>query len=305
MGRPSPFPDFIEPCLPTLRHKAPEGDGWVHEIKWDGYRAQLRLEGQRTTIFTRRGYDWSEKFRAIAEAADELPVKNVIIDGEVIVPRPKGGADFSELQKDLASGSTDRFVFYAFDVVYLDGLDIRPATLLERKEVLLDLLKRSRSKRILYSEHLAISGNEMLQHACNMGLEGIVSKKTDSPYSSGRSLDWIKAKCVNSEVLPIVGFLPAGKSSIGALYLGRYESEKLRYAGKAGTGFSMETAHLLRQALDPLAQQTSPLDDKIRKPNTTWVKPLLLAEVTYGEKTGDGKLRHASFKTLRSREDLS
>jgi bifunctional non-homologous end joining protein LigD len=296
------LPDFIEPCHPTQHAKAPSGDRWVHEIKVDGYRCQLHIWHGAVTAYTRRGYDWASRFRSIAEAAKALPVKEAIIDGEVIVPGPEGLSDFGALQSELAAGRSDKLVFYAFDLLYVDGYDLRGAPLLARKEALKQILSGA-SKRFLYGDHLLEDGPTVQARGCEMRLEGIVSKLKDSPYCSGRSETWIKTLCKKRETFPVVGFVPAQAGSIAALYLGRREGPELVYAGKAGSGITGETARALRERLDPIAVGKSPLSMPVKKPKATWVKPELLVDVEYRAMTQDGRLRHASFKGVR--EDLT
>jgi DNA ligase D-like protein (predicted ligase) len=220
-ARPAPFPGFIEPCHPTLREKAPFGERWVHEIKFDGYRAQAHLRQGRPAIYTRRGYDWTRRFQPIAEGLATLPADDLILDGEAVVADSRGVPDFGLLHADLAAGRKDRLLYFAFDLLYLDGFDLRAVRLAERKRMLLELLSGA-SERILYAEHLEGDGPEIHERACAMGLEGIVSKQQDAPYRSGRTESWIKVKCGKRGAFPIVAFvekLGAKPRRIASLYM--------------------------------------------------------------------------------------
>jgi bifunctional non-homologous end joining protein LigD len=200
-AKPAPFPGFIEPCHPTLRQEAASGGRWVHEIKFDGYRTQAHLHNGQPAIYTRRAYDWTRRFQTIADALTALPAKDMILDGEAVVADSRGIPDFGLLHADLAAGRRDRLLYYAFDLLYLDGFDLRGAPLAERKRVLAELLAGA-SERILYAEHLEGAGAEIYERACAIGLEGIVSKQRDAPYRSGRTESWIKVKCGKRDSLP-------------------------------------------------------------------------------------------------------
>lgn len=293
------YPGFVEPCHPTQHPKAPVGERWLHEIKVDGYRCQLHVWHGTVMAYTRRGYDWANRFRSIADAAKTLPVREAIIDGEVIVPGPDGLSDFGELQSELAAGRSDRFVYYAFDLLYADGYDLRSSPLIARKEALERLLASIPSGRFLYSQHVEDDGPTVHARACEMSIEGIVSKLKDSAYRSGRNESWVKTVCRKRETFPVVGFVRKEPRTIAALYLGRREGRELVYAGKAGTGFTGDTARDLRERLDPIATRKSPLTKPVKKPKATWVKPGILVDVEYRAVTEDGRLRHASFKGLR------
>jgi bifunctional non-homologous end joining protein LigD len=295
------FPDFIEPCHPTQHAKSPSGKQWVHEIKVDGYRLQLRIWHGTVTAYTRRGYNWAPRFQTIAAAATSLPIKDAVIDGEVIVATPEGLSDFGALQEELGAGRSDRLTYFAFDLLYVDGYDLRGSPLLARKEALHRVLEGA-SGRFLYSQHLTDDGAKVHARACAMGIEGIVSKLADSPYRSGRNETRVKATCRKRETFVVVGFVPAPAGSLKAIYLGRREGKDLIYSGKAGTGFTGETARALREKLDPIAVRKSPLTVPVKKPKAIWVKPEVLADVEYRSITADGRMRHGSFKGVR--EDL-
>lgn len=193
-AKPAAFPGFVEPCFPALRKVPPTGEEWVHEIKFDGYRAQAHFDKQ-PRILTRRGHDWTERFQVIADALSRLPANNIVLDGEVVATDDEGKLSFSLLQNSRGDRRGERRIYYAFDILYLDGFDLRAAPLIERKRVLQGLLKGAKSKRILFSDHTEADGVSVLEQACAMGLEEIVSKRRDAPYRSGKRPEWIKAKC--------------------------------------------------------------------------------------------------------------
>ena len=297
-AKPAPFPDFIEPCLASLREKVPAGARYVHELKLDGYRMQAHLRDGRVTLYTRSGLDWTARFPTIAADVARLPAGKLILDGEVISADAKGRPSFSALQDDLKRRRHDRMAYYAFDLLHLDGFDPRAAPLAERKRVLASFLAEAAATapRVIYSEHFE-DGGDLYARACNMELEGVVSKRADAPYRSGRTEDWIKVKCWKRGRYVVVGFVP-GAGGISALRLGRRERRELLYAGKVGTGFDRKSAAEVRRQLEPLAVKRSPLTTPIKKPGTIWVEPKFEAEVAYGHITHDGLVRHPSFKRL-------
>jgi len=299
-----PFPGFVEPSLATLRAKAPEGGRWIHEIKFDGYRTQLHLNNGKARALTRRGYDWTEKFKPMADAIEGL-ADSLIIDGETIVAGPKGVPDFAALHADLAKTRTDRLRYVAFDLLYLNGQDFRALPLIERKHKLKQLLEEA-PDILQFSDHFETSGNDLFKQACKLGLEGVISKLRDAPYRSGSTESWIKTKCVNRDNFPIIAFvekLEARPRRIASLYIGRRENGKLLYAGKAQSGFRDADLYMLRERLDPYVRKTSPLDQAIKKPKATWVDPVVEAEIAFNGITADGLLRAPVFKAIR--EDIS
>jgi bifunctional non-homologous end joining protein LigD len=199
------YPGFVEPQLATLRSAPPSGDRWVHEIKFDGYRMQLHLVKGRLILFTRSGLNWTNNFKSIASAADSLPVNDAIIDGEVVVMDAKGRSRFGDLQADIAGDRFDRMQFFAFDLLYLDGFDLRGAALLDRKRVLSGILEGIKAP-IQYSEHFETDGRGLFAQACGLGLEGIISKSKTAAYRSGRYESWLKIKCVMQESFTIIAF---------------------------------------------------------------------------------------------------
>jgi bifunctional non-homologous end joining protein LigD len=293
----SQAPGFVPPQLATLRDAAPAGDRWLFEIKHDGYRAQLHLRDGEATIYTRGGHDWTRRFASVAADGVRMAAHEAVLDGEIVVAGQNGVSNFSAMQADLAAGRVDRFRFYAFDLLHLDGLDLRSAALEARKRVLAALIDGSDLKRIVYSEHLEEDGARMFGQACLMKLEGIIAKLRDGPYRSGRSENWLKIKCARRESFPIIGFVP-GVGGFAALRLGRREGDQLLYVGKAGIGFTAKIARELRQRLDRMKLAQSPLTAPVRKKDTTWMRPELMAEIEYRDVTDDGRVRHASFKGL-------
>lgn len=296
---------FIEPCHPAERERAPGGSYWLHEIKVDGYRAQLHLRDGKATVYSRRGHNWTEQFSTIARAAERLRVKNAVLDGEVIVQDAAGMADYHALRSELARKNSDRLTYYAFDLLFLDRQDLRSRPLRERKRRLQQLLKKS-PPGFLYAQHMEGDGEDIFAQACHMGLEGLVAKRADAPYRSGRSESWIKVKCTKTDTFPIVAFvekLGAKPRRIASFYIGRWEGKRLLYAGKVQGGFTMDEAREVRETLNPLIRKTSLLSVPVKKPKATWVEPTVLAEVRYSSITQDGLLREPVFKGLR--EDLA
>jgi bifunctional non-homologous end joining protein LigD len=299
------MPGFIEPSHPTARETAPKGSGWLYEIKTDGYRAQLHIRDGKVTIYTRRGHDWSREFAALAEAARALDVREAIIDGEATVLGSAGVADFQALRRELSKRNSARLTYYAFDLLWLNGKDLRKEPLIARKQSLQRILK-SAPKSLVYVDHFEDQGQRVFEHACRLKLEGIIAKKRDSAYRSGRQDNWIKLKCLKSETFPIVAFvekLGAKPRRIASLYLGRYEGDRLLYAGKAQSGYTIPLAEELRERLDPFIAERSPLTEPVDKPKATWVEPQVLAEIEFGGITDDGLLRAPVFKGLR--DDLA
>ena len=294
------MPGFIKPQLATLKSKAPKGDQWLHEIKYDGYRVQVHLNRGRKKVFTRNGLDWTKRFTEIAGAL-AVPGE-AIIDGEVVVVH-EGRTNFSELQAELAAGRQGRLVYYAFDLLWRDG-DMRNLPQIERKQALLDLIGENDIELpILYSEHLTGDGQEMFEHAAKLNWEGIISKRADSPYRSERNENWLKIKTVQKGKFPVIGFIK-DPSGVAALYLGKKEGRDLVYMGKVGTGWSRTVSSQIRKQLDTVVSPKSKLTKNIKKPKATWVEPKFFADVEYRDITSEGLLRASSFKGL-SRADKS
>jgi bifunctional non-homologous end joining protein LigD len=288
------MPRFIKPQLATLRAKAPQGDQWLHEIKYDGYRVQVHLNRGRKKVFTRNGLDWTKRFTEIAGA---LAISGeAIIDGEVVVVH-EGRTNFSELQAELAAGRQGRLIYYAFDLLWRNG-DLRKLPQIERKQQLLDLLGENDIELpVLFSEHLVGDGQKMFEHAAKLNWEGIISKRADAPYRSERSENWLKIKAVQKGKFPVVGFVK-DPSGVAALYLGKQEGKHLVYMGKVGTGWSRTVSSQIRKQLDTVVSPKSKLTKTIRKPKATWVEPKFYADVEYRDITSEGLLRASSFKGL-------
>lgn len=306
LGRkPDPLPDFIPPALATLVDAPPPGEQWVHEIKYDGYRLQARIADRTVQLLTRSGHDWTNRFPAVAKAIKGLKLGSALIDGEVVVETRRGITSFVKLVEALEAGRSEDMVFMAFDLIYLDGVDIRAAPLGERKALLKTLLDQGRtSKRLRYSAHVQGDGGAVLRQACGLGLEGIVSKHADRPYRSGRNGDWVKSKCVARDEFVIGGYVVSTPDprAVGALVLGYFADDRLVYAGRSGTGFTRQKAGELMEALQPLARAASPFSDTLtaqQRRGVKFVEPVLVAEIGYAGWTGDGLLRHAAFKALR------
>lgn len=298
-----PLPRFAPLSLATLYDNPPSGPDWIHEIKFDGYRMEARLDRGRVRLLTRKEQDWTHRFKSIADAVAALPAETALIDGEVVVEDEHGISSFSLLQTDLKEGR-DRFVYYVFDLLYLDGRDFTSEPLSERKAALERLLKQNGTAGPLrYTAHFDEAGPLILKHACEMGLEGIVSKRRNASYRSGRSDNFIKSKCHNRQEFVIAGYTPATSlpKAIGALTVAVHENGALRYAGRIGTGYTQRMARDLFKRLQPLRTDSRPvaLPADERRKDVVWVRPELVAEAEFAGVTHGGILRQASFKGLR------
>jgi bifunctional non-homologous end joining protein LigD len=294
----APYPGFVPFCHPSLKAKVPTGAGWLYEIKFDGYRCQLHLNAGKAKAYSRNGNDFTREFAPVCAAAERIAARFIVIDGEVVVNDADGRPDFSALRSAIGT-DPDRLLFYAFDLLYFDGLDIRDAGLIDRRSILSHLVGTLRGGRILMSETINEPGEILMQHACALNLEGIVAKRGGSPYRAGRVDTWQKIKCVQSLHFLIIGYVPAKGTSVAALRLGRREGERLIYVGKAGTGFTATSANEVRKRLEPLMRGTPPTAKPLRKKDTVWVEPSVEAEIEFRDITSDGMLRHASFKGLK------
>jgi bifunctional non-homologous end joining protein LigD len=289
------MPGFIKPQLATLKARAPSGDQWLHEIKFDGYRIQVHLNKGKKRVFTRTGLEWTKRFSLIAGALD-IPGQ-AIIDGEVVVVH-EGRTNFSELQAELAAGRQDRLVYYAFDLLWRDG-DLRKLPQIERKRMLYELLgENDIGLPVIYSEHLTGDGQAMFEHAAKLSFEGIVLKNAQAPYRSDRNEGWLKIKTVQQGKFPVIGFVK-DPSGVAALYLGKREGKDLVYMGKVGTGWSRTVSSQIRKQLDTVVSPKSKLTKPIKKPKATWVEPTFFADVEYRDITSEGLLRQSSFKGLK------
>jgi len=296
IGVKAPFPGFIEPAFATSIEKVPSGDRWIHEIKFDGYRVQVHLANEAAKIFTRRGHDWTHRFKKVAHDAWRIKVSSAVVDGEIVVPAADGTTDFSILQNELKGKSTS-IMLVGFDLLYLNGRDIRKLPLFQRKAELKKILTDT---DVQFSESFELDGREMFAHACKLGLEGVVSKVRNGPYPTGRTNDWVKKTCAQRETLTIAGFaLDEGKWD--GIYLGRRKGDDLIYAGKVDHGFDKASAADLQKRLKPLIRKTQPYAKRIAH-RGIWAEPKLLAEIEYRAKSAEGKVRHPFFRGLR--EDL-
>jgi bifunctional non-homologous end joining protein LigD len=310
------FPGFIAPQLAeearTNSGSGPKGNDWVHEIKLDGYRTQMRVRADahgvpKARLFTRKGLDWTARMPALARAGAALKVETAILDGEVVVLDEAGRSSFSDLQAAFQDGKRVDLVYFAFDLLHLNGRNLRGLPLLKRKEILAQVLAGA-GHSIQLCEHIEADADVVFRKACELGAEGIVSKLKSAPYTSGRGSTWLKRKGARKQEFVIGGFTPVARTGrgIGALLLGYYDDQgRLIYAGRTGTGFSQELERTLRVRLDALAQKTAPFAELPReaRENATWVKPELVAQVAFAAWTKDNLIRQSSFKSLR--EDKS
>jgi bifunctional non-homologous end joining protein LigD len=289
--------NFQELQLCTLVDAVPSGSAWLHEVKYDGYRALVSVANGKAKVFTRSGLDWTDKFAAIAEAAAKLPVESALIDGEIVAFKD-GHPDFSTLKDAISSGGD--MTLFAFDLLALDGEDLTALSNLDRKARLQPLIPADED-RLRYSDHVVGAGEQLFETMCREGLEGIVSKRADAPYLGKRTKAWLKVKCTHRQEFVIVGWLPSDKKrGFKSLLLGVREGKGYRYAGKVGTGFDQAVMDDLRDRLDALDRKTPTVDaPKAAVRGAKWVTPKLVAEIAFAEVTPDGVLRHSSFIGLR------
>jgi len=296
------LPAFIPPQLCRLLDEPPDGADWIHEIKFDGYRVQMRVEAGRPRLLTRKGLDWTARFPEIAQVGAKLP--DGIIDGEIVALNKEGMTDFGLLQDALSTKKTSPLVFFTFDCLFLDGHDLRQRPLRDRKEILEALLRRyaKNAQRLRFVSHFASSGEAVLSAACSMDLEGIVSKRLDAPYRSGRSDSWTKAKCRGGQEVVIGGWRGSAKA-LRSLLVGTYQDGTLTYMGRVGTGFNARVAADLLKRLRPLKRSLAPFKGVPRLADVNWAAPHLVAEIAFENVTSDGLFRQASFKGLRLDKD--
>jgi bifunctional non-homologous end joining protein LigD len=302
------LPEFITPELALQATTAPSGAGWLHELKLDGYRIQARKDGDKVQLLTRTGLDWTHRMKTIAALVGELRVERAILDGEVVVLAENGTTSFADLQAAFQEGVRKPLSYFAFDLLHLNGHNLRGLPLIERKTLLATLLEGG-GEFVRLSEHLESDGAVIFRKACEMHVEGIVSKRAASKYSSGRGGSWLKLKCVHEQEFVIGGFtLPSnGTHGVGALLLGYYDGEKLIYAGRTGTGFTQKTHRVLRNQLEELRGKENPFENPPAEARrgAIWVKPELVAQVNFATWTADNLVRQSSFKGLREDKPAS
>jgi bifunctional non-homologous end joining protein LigD len=302
-ARKTKLPGFIPPQLATLVKEPPSGDEWLHELKFDGYRMLCRIDGGRVTFWSRNGKDWTDKFLNVVEAVRSLNLSSAILDGEIVIVDAQGRSSFQKLQRAMGKAVTSGFVYQVFDLIYVDGFSLTQTPLKDRKDVLKSLM-RSGNEVLRYSEHFQGNGDAFFKHACEYGIEGIVSKLANSPYESTRNRNWLKVKCNKQQEFVVAGYTPSSKGlpGFGALVLGVYDKGKLVYAGRVGTGFTFKQRGDLKKQLDKLSRKDSPFAVTPKDPglrDTHWTEPKLIAEVAFIEWTSDRSIRHPSFQGLR------
>ncbi|UYL07251.1 DNA ligase D [Bdellovibrio sp. SKB1291214] len=292
---------FITPELALLVDEPPEGPEWLHELKFDGYRVQAHVYGEDVALYTRSGQNWTDKFPSIAQGLTKLNLEGAVLDGEIVILDEQGRSDFQLLQNALKANNTRNMFFYAFDLLAIAGKDLRSLTLEQRKDELQKLIKKS-VPQIRYSGEFEGTGKSLLALAKKHGLEGIISKKRESPYRSERNSNWLKIKCSSQQEFVIAGYTDSkgSRDHFGALLLGIYKNDKLQYVGKVGTGFTQQSLRDVFKTLKPLEIKTSPFDLKSpRGKDIHWLKPKYSAEITFANWTHEEILRVPVFHGLR------
>jgi bifunctional non-homologous end joining protein LigD len=290
-ARKAKLPAFLAPQLATLVKEPPVGDLWLHELKFDGYRMLCRIDRGKVTVWSRNEKEWTGKFANVEQSVKALPLTTAILDGEIVIVDAHGQSSFQKLQRAMGKSVNSGFVYEIFDLIYLDGYDLTRVPLKERKRLLEELCAAGRGT-IRYSEHFEGNGDAFFKHACEYGIEGIVSKLADSTYDSTRNRSWLRVKCNKQQEFVIAGYTPSEKGlpGFGALILGVYEKGKLVYAGRVGTGFTFQERGDLKKQLVPLSRPSTPFavtpkDRGLRE--AIWVEPKLIAEVGFTEWTSD------------------
>jgi bifunctional non-homologous end joining protein LigD len=298
------MPARIELQLATLRKLPPADSGWIHEIKFDGYRMLCRIENGKVGLVTRGRHDWTNRFPHLASDLLKLPIKSAWLDGEIVALRPDGISDFSTLQGAFRNKATIQLVYSVFDLLYLDGYDLRQCALVDRKRLLAMILEGSVA-RVQYVDHVEGRGIEFFEQCRNMGLEGAVCKRADRGHMPGRGDDWIKVKCKRRQDFIICGYIdPSSRKGLGSLILGAYGPDgALIYEGRVGSGISARVEAELLLKLARLSEMKAPFGKSPPGENRRgmhWVRPELVARVEFQERTNDGLLRHTSFQGLRN-----
>jgi bifunctional non-homologous end joining protein LigD len=306
-GKAHRLPKNLEAELATLVPAPPESADWLHEIKFDGYRMFAVVDHGRVRFRSRNGHDWTKQLAGLKEAVAALPLEQAVLDGEVVVLDEQGVSHFQLLQNAFNHpDANSQLVYYVFDLLHLDGRDLRPLPLEERKTILRKLIpEKKRPGQVRYSEHVVGRGGELHRTACRSQLEGLISKRRTSPYVSGRGRDWLKSKCGHEQELVIAGYTDPGgsRTGFGSLLLGYYDGKRgLTYAGRVGTGFSDRTLRDLTPKLKRLERSHSPFDHGTRTAQGSdvhWVRPTQVAQIKFAEWTKEGLLRQPSFLGLR------
>jgi bifunctional non-homologous end joining protein LigD len=302
-GPPAKMPAFVPPQLATLVDATPAGDGWIHEIKYDGFRTEAAVADGKVKLYTRKGLDWTAKFPRIAEAFAALPCRSALIDGEVAVADEKGRTDFGALQEALGTGAKG-MAYYAFDLLHLDGENLRSRPLLERKERLKALLSGlPKNAPIVYSDHVVGHGDGVFRNACRLDLEGVISKRADAPYRSERTKSWLKIKCGMGQEFIVIGWRPSKVKNrpFSSILLGLRDGDKLTYRGRVGSGFGEAAIKRLWPGMKEREVEKPPVDDiprEIRR-DAHYIRPELIAEIAFRGWTRDGVVRQGSYKGLR------
>lgn len=300
------LPKFRSPQLATLVDAVPAGNGWMHEIKFDGYRALIACAGDQVRVYTRSGKDWTDKFEPLAAHLAALDLPPCLIDGEIVAYDARGNPDFSSLQAVLKRGhgaekAGDGLAFHAFDLLDVDGENLARRTNIERKERLEALLAEARPP-IHVADHVIGAGEKLYRAMCDAGQEGIISKRIDAPYRSGRTRNWVKVKCTLRQEFVIIGWKKSSARGrpFSSLLLAQHEGDKLVYKGNVGTGFNADTLRELAAKFARIERKTAPAEvGRVESRGVTWLAPKLVAEVAFSEFTADGNVRHGSFVALR------
>ncbi|CAN0340535.1 unnamed protein product, partial [Phaeothamnion confervicola] len=301
----SSLPQELAPQLASLAARPPAEEDWIHEIKYDGYRILARIENGEVQLLSRSGKDWTGKFPSIARAVLDVPLQSAFLDGELVALTPEGKSSFQKLQHSLSGKSSETLVYYIFDMPYGAGKDLRKLPLLARKEALREALASLPTLGpVRYCDHIQGMGEQMLEQVRQLGLEGIVSKDPTSPYESRRTASWLKIRCHNQDEFLVIGFSDpqGGRSGFGALLLAQHEEDELVYCGKVGTGFDERTLEEVHARLVAMEREESPLAGHPKGlpcKGLHWVRPELVAQVKYSERTEDGILRQPVFLGLR------